>query len=148
MVGLEAEQAEWSGWSEETDWGEQPSDAPCPPKKARKAPAKEICKAASSKDVKAKKPKKGQAEETPEAGGEKQVVPPKRRVRGKSADLGELSAQDEGAVDDPPAENATFARRYRPTRAHCLQKWLALRQAYNTRIKPFLTYHGKMEDFH
>ena len=96
-------------------------------KKARKPLAKEIRKAAGSKDVKAKKPKKGQAEETPEAGREKQVLPHKRRIRGKSADLGDLNAKDEGAGDDPAAENATFARRYRP---------IALRNGWHSATTP------------
>ena len=58
-------------------------------------------------------------------------------------------ANPENAVEAEPAGeegNVTFARRYMPTTPYYIAKWLALRCAYNERVKMFITGHSKMED--
>ena len=72
------------------------------------------------------------------------MAPPTKRVRGKSK--GAPVDNEQAADADEDGELLTFARRYKPTREYFLKKWLALREAYNTRIRVFLTYHSKMED--
>ena len=144
MVAWKSEQADWSAWfGPKGRIGVSSPRMRRAPKKRRGSPGQGDLQGCWFQGCQGKEAQERQGRGNAEAGREKQVVPPKRRIRGKSADLGDLNAKDEGAGDDPPAENATFARRYRPTRANCLQKWLALRQAYNTRMKPFLTYHSR-----
>ena len=134
----------------------------------KKRQAKEAEEAKEAKGAKKKREAK-EAEEAKEAKGAKNkleakeaeeakdakmkacsenMAPPTKRVRGKSKGSDAVSSKDneESNDVDDDGELLTFARRYKPQREYFLKKWLALREAYNTRMRVFLTQHSKMED--
>ncbi|CAE7318545.1 unnamed protein product [Symbiodinium sp. CCMP2592] len=77
---------------------------------------------------------------------------PSRRVRSKGAKPEEPAEPEDhgpeaGAGDgDDEEEVPTFARRYCGKRPYYKAKFFAIRDAYNDRIRVFLTNHSKMED--